>query len=95
MAKRLEWSKRAQTDRLRITEFYAQEASPTIALEARQAIGKAAMAVTANPLHYRQGKKQGTREYVMRRFPYTLIYRVTAGKVTIVRVLHQAMRYFN
>ena len=44
---------------------------------------------------YREGKKPGTREYVMRRFPYTLIYRVTAGKLTIVRVLHQAMRHFN
>lgn len=95
MAKRLEWSKRAQADRLKITEFYAQEASPYVAMEARQTILKAALAAAENPLQYREGKKQGTREYVMRRFPYTLIYRVTASKVTIVRVLHQAMRYFN
>jgi toxin ParE1/3/4 len=95
MAKRLEWSRRAQADRLKITEFYAQEASPFVAEEARQTILKAALAAAANPLHYREGKKNGTREYVMRRFPYTLIYRVTAGNVTVVRVLHQALRYFN
>lgn len=94
MAKRLEWSKRAQADRLKITEFYAQEASPYIALEARQAIGKAALAA-ANPLHYREGKKPGTREYVMRRFPYTLIFRSEGPRIIIVRVLHQSGRYFN
>jgi toxin ParE1/3/4 len=95
MAKRLEWSKRAQADRLKITEFYAQEASPYIALEARQAISKAALSVAANPLHYREGKKPCTREYVMRRFPYTLIFRIKGQRVIIVRVLHQAGRYFN
>jgi plasmid stabilization system protein ParE len=31
----------------------------------------------------------------MRRFPYKLIYRVHGTKITVVRVLHQAMRYFN
>jgi len=95
MARRLEWSKRAQADRIKITEFYAAEASPLISIEARQAIGNAAIAAAANPLQYREGKKPGTREYIMRRFPFTLIYRVTARKVTVVRVLHQAMRYFN
>ena len=31
----------------------------------------------------------------MRRFPYILVYQVQAAKISIVRVLHQAMRYFN
>jgi len=47
------------------------------------------------PLTIEKAKKSGTREYVMRRFPYIVIYRVTDTKVSIVRVLHQAMRYFN
>jgi toxin ParE1/3/4 len=93
--KRLEWSHRSQADRLKITEFYAIEASPMIAEQAAAAIQSAADAAARQPLNYREGKKPGTREYVMRRFPYILIYRVTDAKVTIVRVLHQAMRYFN
>ena len=52
MAKRLEWSKRAQGDRLKITEFYAQEASPYIAVAAREAITEAALAAARNPLNY-------------------------------------------
>lgn len=93
--KRLDWSKRASADLVKLVDFYVTEASPVIAEEAMTAIDTAARAAAANPMHYREGKKQGTREYVMRRFPYTLIYRVTAGKVIVVRVLHQAARYFN
>lgn len=85
----------AQADRLKITEFYAQEASPYIALEARQSIGKAVIAIAANPLHYREGKKPGTREYIMRRFPYNIIYRAKGQRVIIVRLIHQSGRYFN
>lgn len=93
--KRLEWSRRSQTDRQKIAEFYAIEASPLIADEAMRAIWAAAHLAAKNPLNYRDGKKKGTREYIMRRFPYTLVYRVTTHKVIIVRVLHQALRYFN
>jgi hypothetical protein len=42
---------------------------------------------------YRKGEGS-TRECVMRRFPFTLIYRIEPGKVRIVRVLHQARDYF-
>lgn len=31
----------------------------------------------------------------MRRFPYILIYRVKPTNVSIVRVLHQSLSYFN
>ena len=93
--KQLEWSKRSQRDRLKIVEFYAIEASPWVADEAARCILNAALAALKRPLHYREGKMAGTREYVMRRFPYTLVFRVTPTKVRIVRVLHQAAGYFN
>ena len=93
--RRLDWSKRASADLVKIVDFYLTEASPVIAEDALMAFERAAKAAAANPLHYREGKKKGTREYVMRRFPFTLIYRVTAGNVIVVRVLHQALRYFN
>ena len=96
MARRqLKWSVRAQADRLNITEYYAQEASPFVADAAFSALKQAAQAVVANPMTYREGVRQNTREYVMRRFPYTLIYRITGETVVIVRVMHQAAKYFN
>ncbi|MGZ5208004.1 MAG: type II toxin-antitoxin system RelE/ParE family toxin [Sulfuricurvum sp.] len=93
--RQLEWSRRAQADRQKIAEFYASEASPFIAEQALISIKNAANRILKNPLNYREGKKARTREYVMRRFPYIVIYQVSDTKISIIRVLHQAMRYFN
>lgn len=93
--RQLEWSAPAQRDRQKIIEFYASEASIFVADEAFLAIQAAAEQVGKSPLHYREGKRKGTREHVMRRFPYIIIFRVEAAKVYVLRVLHQSMRYFN
>ncbi|MBV5320733.1 MAG: type II toxin-antitoxin system RelE/ParE family toxin [Sulfuricurvum sp.] len=66
-----------------------------MAEQALVSIKNAAIRILKNPLNYREGKKSGTREYVVRRFPYIVIYRVSDTKVSILRILHQAMRYFN
>ncbi len=93
--KPLKWARRAQTDRQRIAEFYTEEASGIIALEALQSIKLAADKIKANPLAYRVGKRVGTHEMVMRRFPFVLVYRILPSRITILRVLHQSMKYFN
>ena len=96
MAKRLlEWSGPAQRDQQNITRFYASEASIFIADEALLAIQAAGEQSRKSPLLYREGKRRGTREHVMRRFPYIIVFKVTPEKVIVLRVLHQAMRYFN
>lgn len=96
MAKKLlKWSFRSQLDRLSITEYYAKEASPLVADAALLAIKHATQAIIANQMAYRQGMRPNTREYVMRRFPYTLIFRIDGETVIIVRVMHQAAKYFN
>lgn len=94
-AKQLEWSKRSISDRKKIARFYRDEASLFIAQEADREIMEAATRVLRRPLAYREGKRSGTRECVMRKFPYILVYRVRPAKISIVRVLHQALRYFN
>ena len=94
MRKRLEWSARAAHDLDLITEYYAEVASPGIARLAREFIQSAAVNIAARPVLHRIGKR-GTRECVLRKFPYTLIYRATGAQVRIVRVMHQARRYFN
>jgi toxin ParE1/3/4 len=94
MPKPLEWSERARRDLLSIAHFYTETVSPTIAHKALTAIDLAALRLCSLPADYRLGKDD-TREYVMRRFPYTIIYRATAKQLRIVRVLHQARRYFN
>jgi addiction module RelE/StbE family toxin len=91
----LKWAKRAQADRKRIAEFYADEASPFVADEALSDIKAAAEKIKITPLAYRAGKRAGTRELVMHRFPFVLIYRILPTRITLLRVLHQARRYFN
>lgn len=43
--------------------------------EADRAIKATGENVRKSPFLYREGKRTGTREYTMRRFPFTLIYR--------------------
>jgi plasmid stabilization system protein ParE len=93
-AKRLEWSGRAANDLANIIRFYAETASPAVAGIARQTILDAARRIASRAVLHRAGKR-GTRECVLRKFPYIVIYRATARSVQIVRVLHQAREYFN
>lgn len=94
MPKRLEWSKRAEADRDRLVEYYAETVSANLAEIAYKFIGQAVANLAVMPVLHRPGK-YGTRECVLKRFPYTIIYRATADSVRIVRVLHQAKKYFN
>jgi toxin ParE1/3/4 len=82
-------------DRDHIARYYHEEASLLVAREADTAILRAASQICKASESFRTGVRKGTREYVMRRFPYTLIYRVSGETVTIVRVMHQAAKYFN
>lgn len=92
--KPLEWSKRSLADTDSIFIFHAEVASLPAASHVRAAIAQAARVLQENPLAFRPGRS-GTREFVMQRYPFTLVYRVYAGKIRIVRVLHQARDYFN
>lgn len=90
----LEWSKRAQADLDRIYDYYLEAAPFDIAEQAIMAIVARARRIARLNLVYRPGRHE-TREAVVTRFPYTIIYRIETRRVCIVRVLHQAREYFN
>lgn len=94
MAKRVDWSVRALADLGSIEEYYALTASTEMAAMARDAIFAGIGRLCELPATFRKGK-HGERQYVMRRFPYTLIYREAGNIIRIVRVMHQARKYFN
>lgn len=94
MPKRLEWSARASHDLARVVDYYAESVSPAVSRDARDYIGAAIAGLGVLPVLHRPGK-HGTRECVLKRFPYTILYRATTGSVRIVRILHQAQKYFN
>lgn len=92
--KPLDWSLRAKTDLDRIYDYYLEAAPFDIAEQAIETITAQARRIANLNLVYRPGRN-GTREAVVSRFPFTIIYRIDPHKIRIVRVLHQAREYFN
>jgi plasmid stabilization system protein ParE len=93
--KRLEFAARARRDIEAIETWYLETAGETVADRAVDAILDQTEKIAALGLMFRPGIREGTRECVMRRFPYTLVYTVRGDVVRIVRVLHQRSEYFN
>lgn len=90
--KLLEFSAEAIRDVAGI-EAYIMADNPGAAKKVIAAIYSTAEQLEANPLLGREGSNPGTRELVLARYPFTLIYRVTASKIRILTVLHQSRQY--
>lgn len=93
-SKPLDWSKRALADLDRIYDYYLEAAPFDIAEQSITAVADQARRIAQLGLVFRPGR-HGTREAVVQRFPFTIIYRIEPRRVRIVRVLHQAREYFN
>lgn len=92
--RKLAWSKRADADLAGIDAYYLEHAGERIAEEAVDAVYWQARLIAETGLIYRAGKRN-TRECVMKKWPYTIVYRIEPRAVTVVRVLHQRRAYFN
>ena len=92
--KQLEWSVKADQDVIAILRYYGEHAPPSIVDQVVKALHSAATRLTTRDSIYRTGPHH-TRECIMRRFPFIIVYRSTSTRVNIVRVLHQARSYFN
>jgi toxin ParE1/3/4 len=89
---KLVWSKAAVRDLLELAEYIAQDSEQTVALvEAR--IHEEAKMLSRFPRSGRAGRVTGTRERVVRKTPYILIYKAAAGRVRILRVYRGARRW--
>ena len=93
--KRLDYAARARRDIEAIEAYYLEEASETVADRIVNAILSQAEKIAALDPTFRPGIREGTRECVMTRYPYTLVYLTNAREVKISRVLHQRSEYFN
>ncbi|MDP1605604.1 MAG: type II toxin-antitoxin system RelE/ParE family toxin [Rhodocyclaceae bacterium] len=90
----LDWSKRARADLDRIYDYYLEAAPYDIAEQSIATIVAEARRIARLNLVFRPGR-HGTREAILSRFPFTIVYRIEPRKIRIVRVLHQAREYFN
>lgn len=93
--KQLEFAVRARRDIEAIEAYYLEHAGEAVANRAVDAILNEAKKLVSLGLHFRPGILRGTRESVMRDFPYILVYLIAGNAVKIIRVLHQRSHYFN
>lgn len=92
--KRLEWTARGIAHFEEIFEHIAAEDYQT-ALQVRRRLQAALDELTGHPLIGKPGMLQGTRHFVVPRTSHTIVYRVTAYAVQILRILRQQRGYFN
>lgn len=91
-SKRLEWSPRAARDLLSIESFYAEYSQAT-ADRVIAEIRRSAIRLETCPQIGRRGQVSGTRELVINRYPFLLVYRIVGRRVRIGRILHQHQKY--
>jgi toxin ParE1/3/4 len=67
---------------------YVLERNPDAALHMFDAIVGQIMSLGDMPYRTRQGRVPGTREMVITRYPYIVVFEVSAEEVTILHVNH-------
>jgi len=91
---RLEWLPRARAARQAAIEYIAQD-NPRAALGQLDEVERQTDLLPSQPDMGRPGRKKGTRELVINRTPFILVYRVRphAKRIEIVHFLHGAQQW--
>lgn len=82
------WLSPAEQDLSNLVDWY-EENAPDYLTQVTQQILKASLSLQNMPLRGRAGLVDGTRELLVPRLPYMLVYAVTESEVAILRLLHQ------
>jgi len=90
---KLRWLRSGRDSLRRHVEFLAAD-NPSAASRVRRQIRTTVLRLCEFPQSGRAGHVSGTRELVVSRLPYVVVYRVTRDAVEIIRVLHTSMNRF-
>ncbi|TAK76821.1 MAG: type II toxin-antitoxin system RelE/ParE family toxin [Gammaproteobacteria bacterium] len=86
------WTRGAKRNLEQVEEYIAKD-NPQAAIDVVLKIIKSVEALADNPAMGRVGRVFSTRELIISRTPYIVPYRVKAGHIEILRVLHSAMQW--
>jgi len=89
---RLVWSVTAILDLERLAAYITEESEQN-ALLVEYRIHESAKLLSLIPGQGRPGRIDGTRELVVARTPYILVYRLTSETIRILRIYHGARRW--
>lgn len=88
----LVWLRRAIADRDAQLDYIAQD-NPGAAIEQGDRIAHQVALLAEHPEMGRVGRKQGTRELVISRTPFIIVYRVRGERIELLRLLHGAQQW--
>jgi len=86
---RLRWNPAAADDLESIREYLAQHL-PAFAQSTILEIYQTILTLRSTPYRGRTGREEGTREMVLSRLPYIVVYRVKENDVEILHIYHGA-----
>lgn len=89
---RLEWTPAADRDLDSVEQFISRD-NPSAAIETVLEIIRLVEMLAEHPGIGRPGRVHGTRELVIAGLPYVVAYLHRGDTVTILRVLHGAMKW--
>ena len=89
---KLTWERRARRDLRELIAFIAEDSVQSAEAVAARIL-KAAELLTEFPRSGRSGRVPGTRERVVGRTPYILVYQIVSGRVRILRVYHGSRQW--
>jgi toxin ParE1/3/4 len=89
MSRELSWAGLAELDLDTIEDFIAQD-KPRAAIDTVDTIEATVQLLKRFPDMGKKGRVKGTRELVIPRLPYIVVYRLRGDMVEIIRVLHGA-----
>lgn len=87
----LEWTIRSSANVAGIRDHIAGD-NPQAAQNVLDEIRRVANSLRTFPMLGHVGRRAGTRELVITRYPYLIIYRLDAKKVRILAVVHQSRK---
>ena len=90
---RIRWTQPAVSDLTGICDYLEVNENPTLAHRVAQAIFDAAHSLVPFPNKGRPGHEPGTRELVIQRFPYLVVYELSDNAIEILRVLHTSQQW--
>jgi len=89
----IEWSSPAVADLQVITGWIEQDRGIETANRIARRIYEAVQSLRTMPYRGRYGRVENTRELVIPRLPYLVVYQISEERLVVLNVLHGAQRW--
>ena len=89
---KIEWLPLASANRFEQLDYIAQD-NPLAAIDQDERIERQIDMLLQHPQMGRPGRKKGTRELVISRTPFIVVYRAKGARIEIIRLLHGAQQW--